>query len=63
MYFRLVNMQLTMLNKEDSYGKTDSDNYTFHENCKSLKDQNKEVLQLQRKRSETLHKLRKVHVI
>lgn len=63
MYFRLVNTQLTMLNKEDSYGKTDSDNYTFHENCKSLKDQNKEVLQFQRKQSETLRKLRKVHVI
>lgn len=45
MYFRLVNTQLTMLNKEDSYGKTDSDNYTFHKNCKSLEDQNKEVLQ------------------
>ena len=62
MYFRLVNTQLTMLNKEDSYGKTDGDNYTFNKNCKSLKDQNKEVLQFKRKRSKTLHKLRKVHV-
>lgn len=62
MCFRLVNTQLTTLNKEDSYGETDGDNYTFHKNCKSLKDQNKEVLQLQGKGSETLHRLRKVYV-
>lgn len=38
MYFRLVNTQLTMLNKEDSYGETDGNNYTFYKNCKSIKD-------------------------
>ena len=60
MCFRLVNTQLTTLNKEDSYGETDGDNYTFHKNCKSLKDQNKEVLQLQGQGSKTLRSLWKV---